>query len=214
MASLSVLHNSSIFPVGLWQDLFQRLRNSDGMRQVTIDYQSLNYALVGTDHKVKFVPRQGFLYQPRVFNYWIAECEEKGCIAVSESGSIVIFDKNVPRQLIPKVAFRYSILDPVAAPFSLDYLGYVSLCRYELESVLQESSSGCQLYRDWIVNSAKKGVSYPGELLSYIYPYSIELLEKDKRATRRIIEGLVEKLNDPPKHPLTFVPDSSSSLKF
>lgn len=193
MAHASLFDTDRRAPDGLWDEVYLRTKNSL-LRQARPDSYSLSYVLISSGHRFKPRKKASPGFEGPALNYWVEEFEKTGCIGVYDYGSVLVFEKNVPYFLRPRVALRYHMFTP-NPPYPFDEKGFVTLCKSELESVLSRTDEECRQYRAWIVSSSQNQVSYPGELLVHLFPSVIEVLEHDTRDARKVLQGLMPKLN-------------------
>ena len=197
MAYLRMFMEYKEAPEGIFAGIYDQFceHHDEHVKQARVDGIVINYAVIPAGFRFKFRKNRNSGFDALAMNSWIAECESNGCIGVYESKSILIFDKNVGLDFIrPRVAFRYHLRGNTHdSLFRKPEL--IDLCRSELESVLARTDEECEQYKAWLVSGSKKPNPYASEILTYLFPSCIEVLDHDSiMSTRSVFNVLVEKM--------------------
>jgi len=200
MAYFSMFKNDHRPPEGIFAGIYDNFceNHEAHVKQAKVDRIMVNYAVIPEGFRFMFRKNGISGFSAMAMNSWLGECETGGCISVYDSGSILVFDKNVkPSFIRPRIALRYFLRGKI--PDSLFRKPEMAdICSSELETVLAKTDTECEQYISWLVAGSKIPVPYASELLTYMFPTCIEVFEHDTiMSDRKKLNLLIQKLKGP-----------------
>lgn len=217
MARVGLFKEDDDAPDGIWCYLFDNTGrgvsakpvSKNAPKKILVEFRNKHF-YYSTLHSGYNWMLKGSRKDPHhlTLNYWVAEFEQRGYLGVQEDYSLFLFRNNIPQSFRKHIAIRYDAFRTAHQSSVMDNKFVASLCHSELESILQEGNSTCDAYVRWILSSNKKNNPYPSELLTYLFPSVMEMLDRDPRDKNKIIQGLVLKLEENLARPHLILPSS------
>lgn len=202
MANTSIFYEDNAAPYGLWSELYDKIRDKGDHKVVSISGYEITYGMVDSA-KNHYYSRSGRGINP--IRYWISEFEEKGHVACYEDNSIILFERNLPPFIRPCIGLRFMLLGR-NPPFEKNLEGLRKLCKLEIDYILKGNDSNADIYRRWLLDTKKKEILAPSEIITHIFPAVMEVFEHDPRSSRKLFQDLSSKLESNLQIPPLFEP--------